>query len=86
MMLRISFALKIIICRETAGGAAFTYRDMEFDWDWRKKYFDILKNGYDDTYFLNRNNGSVGMVFGTEEFERVLIKQQTACRRRKEKR
>ena len=57
---------------EKSGGAAFTYRDMEFDWDWRKKYFDILKNGYDDTYFLNRNNGSVGMVFGTEEFERVL--------------
>ena len=57
---------------ESFNGAAFTYRYMESKLDWREKYFDVLKNSYDDTYYFNKNNEVDEMIFGTNKFERVL--------------
>ena len=51
-------------------GSALTYRGIELPCDWREKYFDILKNSMDDTYFLNWETGDI--LFGSKEFERVL--------------
>ena len=46
-------------------GSALTYRGIELPCDGREKYFDILKNSMDDTYFLNWETGDI--LFGSME-------------------
>lgn len=55
---------------DSFGGAALTNGNTEATFDWREKYFDIINNSFDDSYFLNSATGE--MLFGDNAFERVL--------------
>lgn len=63
---------------ESHGGAALTNRYFEVPTDWREKYFDILRNGLWDNYYLNAETGTT--IFGTPVFEHVLKLSQKAAK------
>ena len=63
---------------ESFDGAALTYQYIESTTDWREKYFDLLKNGISDNYYFDAKTDE--MIFGTPEFERVLMLSQKAAK------
>ena len=61
---------------EGFSGAAFTYGYLETEGDMRDRFFETLKNGYNDTYFWD---GDGTTVFGTAKFDRVLRLSEKAA-------
>ena len=55
---------------ESFRGAPLTYWAIEGKVDWRERFFEVLKGGVTDSYYLNEKTGS--MIFGTPEFERAV--------------
>lgn len=63
---------------EDFDGATLTNRYVQSSADLRYRYFDILKNGYEDNYYFSANSGKT--IFGTAEFERVVSLSKKALR------
>lgn len=58
------------ILEERPGASAFIYEFWDSYVDCREEYFDLLKNGLEDNYYLDSSTGET--IFGTEAFDRVL--------------
>ena len=63
---------------EQCGGAPLTNDHFESPVDWREKYFEMLGNGTGDNYYFDVETGR--MVFGTDQFGRVLKLSQKAAK------
>ena len=65
---------------EKKGAAPFSYWFFDVEGDRREEFFEVLKNGLSDTYYLDAEAGTT--IFGTERFDRVvrLAQQARKCK------